>query len=421
MTIKAIRGFKDILPEDMPYWRLIEDAAKNVLSSFGYGEIRIPVVERTQLFARSIGADTDIVEKEMYTFPDRHDEPLTLRPEATAGIVRSIMEHNLAADGRPLKLFFMGPMFRYERPQKGRQRQFHQLDVEAFNDPSPHMDAEIIILLDNFLKEIGLTNVVMNINSLGCPECRPGYKEALKSFLSDSREDLCPDCNRRLEANPLRVLDCKVPRCSEKVADAPIILDYLCSGCRDHFDVVQKDLESAGTVAEVNPKLVRGLDYYSRTTFEALTGELGSQNAVAGGGRYDGLARTLGGPDIPAIGFAAGIERLVMLLQDKIKPEAAGPDLFVAPLDQEAVKAGFNIVHELRRQGRKIEIDYTPGSLKSRMKRADKLHASRVLIIGPDELAAGEAILRDMTTKAQKSIPLAEAASLLGALLDKGE
>ena len=421
MSIKAIRGFKDILPDEVIIWQRVESVATRVLGNFGFKEIRIPVVEKTELFARSIGEDTDIVEKEMFTFPDRHGDHLTLRPEATAGLLRSVIEHNLAGDGRPLKLYFIGPMFRYERPQKGRQRQFHQMDVEVLNDPSAHADAEIIILLDHFLRELGLGHVAVNVNSLGCRACRPGYKDKLQEYLKDRREGLCPDCRRRLENNPLRVIDCKVPGCRELVRDAPIILDGLCDECRVHFDVVRQDLTAAGVSHVINPRLVRGLDYYTRTTFEALAGELGAQNAVAGGGRYDNLALDLGGADIPATGFALGLERLTMLLADRLKAEAPGPDLFVAFLDGDAARSGFGLVQELRRKGFYIETEYAAASLKSRMKRADKLMAERVLIIGSEELKSRNAVLRNMKTKAQQPVSLDRAAEELTAILGKGE
>lgn len=419
MTIKAIRGFKDILPDEAAWWQRVEETARRVLNNFSYREIRIPVVEKTELFARSIGQDTDIVEKEMFTFPDRHGDPLTLRPEATAGVVRSVIEHSQAGDGRPLKLYVIGPMFRYERPQKGRQRQFHQLDVEAFNDPSPHMDAEIIVLLTHFLTELGLTDLSIHLNSLGCPDCRPLYKTALLDYLSGHRDELCPDCRRRLDTNPLRIIDCKVPRCSELAAKAPGFRQVLCPDCREHHLQMRADLEAAALTNVVeDDRLVRGLDYYSRTVFEVRSGELGAQNAVAGGGRYDALARSLGGPDIPGIGFAVGLERLIMLLAERGGQETRGPELFVAILDQGAVAQGFKLAQQLRRQGRSVEIDYAPGSLKSKMKRADKLAVRRVLILGPEELARGQAILRDMTTKAQETVPLDGAVDFLSRVLE---
>jgi histidyl-tRNA synthetase len=291
------------------------------------------------------------------------------------------------------------------------------LDVEIFNDPSPHADAELILLLENILTELGLTGVVMNINSLGCPDCRPGYKDKLLGFLASKKELLCSDCQRRMDANPLRVLDCKVPTCREAVEGAPLILDSLCGVCRNHFDAVKTDLAATGVRAEVNPRLVRGLDYYSRTTFEALTGDLGAQNAVAGGGRYDGLTESLGGPRIPATGWAMGLERLVMLLSEKSKTTFPRPDLYLAALDEDTVRAIFPLVQELRRKGFRIETDYEPGSLKSRMRRAGKLEARRVLIAGPDELKSGRLILRDMETHGQVEVPLDGAGDRLAAAL----
>lgn len=421
MKIKAVRGFRDILPGETGLWQRTEAVAARVLRNFGYSEIRIPVVERTELFARSIGSDTDIVEKEMYSFPDRHDKSLTLRPEATAGVVRAVIEHSLAVSGRPLKLYSLGPMFRYERPQKGRQRQFHQLNVEAFNVDSPRMDAEMIVMLRRFLTDLGLGDVVININSLGCPVCGPGFKQKLQDFLQEKRGELCPDCQRRMDTNPLRVLDCKIPGCAELVQDAPVILDSLCPACRDHFGAVKNYLDKAEIAFIVNPHLVRGLDYYTRTTFEALAGELGAQNAVAGGGRYDGLVKALGGPNIPAIGFAVGLERLIMLLGAKKRQKLAGPDLFVAALDEPSVEAAFGLIQELRRRGYRVETDYTPGSLKSRMKRADKLGSTRVLILGPEELDQGQGILRNMKTKEQEKVPLDDLTLRLAEILSKGE
>jgi len=421
MRIKAIRGFKDILPDEVEWWQKVEAIAVRLLRSYGYKELRIPVVERTELFSRSIGEDTDIVEKEMYSFSDRRGESLTLRPEATAGVVRAVIEHNLAADGRALKLFSFGPMFRYERPQKGRQRQFHQLNVEAFNVAEAFIDAEVIILLAEFLSEVGLDDVEMRVNSLGCHKCRPQYKQDLKAFLKDRFEGLCPDCQRRYEANPLRVFDCKVESCARAVEDAPLLFDRLCRGCKNHFASVKKAVESAGVAIIVEPRLVRGLDYYTRTVFEAQTGRLGAQNAVGGGGRYDNLVKMLGGPDIPAIGFALGLERLIMLLSEGQKMERSGPDLFVAALDQAAQEKAFNLVQSLRHQGLHAEMDYKPASLKSQMRRADKIGAAWVLILGPDELKRGVGVLRDMSKSKQDDLPLETAVSRLKDLLQKGE
>lgn len=337
-------------------------------------------------------------------------------------MVRAVIEHSLAGDGRPLKLYSLGPMFRYERPQKGRQRQFHQLNVEAFNVDSPRMDAEMIVMLRHFLIELGLGDVVISINSLGCPVCRPEFKQKLQDFLQAKRHELCPDCQRRMDTNPLRVLDCKVPLCAELVQDAPVILDSLCPDCLYHFGAVQKHLDKAKIIFTVNPRLVRGLDYYVRTTFEAQAGELGAQDAVAGGGRYDGLVKALGGPDVPAIGFAVGLERLIMLLEAQKRQKLDSQDLFVAALDEAAAEIAFGLVQELRRRGYRVETDYTPGSLKSRMKRAGKLGAAHVLILGPEELDQGQGILRNMDTKEQQMTPLNDDLTLrLAEILSKGE
>lgn len=411
MSITTIRGFKDILPKESPAWRKVEEAARLVLERFGFSELRVPIVEKTELFARGIGEATDIVEKEMYTFPDRHGDLLTLRPEATAGLVRAVLEHHLVEPGKATKLYHLGPMFRYERPQKGRQRQFHQLDVEIFGDYGPYIDAELIALLNTFLHEVGIKETETHINSLGCPECRPVFREKLTEFLSAHKEKLCPDCQRRLNINPLRVIDCKMEGCREVVAGAPNFNEHLCRNCHSHLEVVKNNLSAVGVKYTLNPKLVRGLDYYSRTAFEVLSGELGAQNAVAGGGRYDGLCKTLGGPDIPGLGFAVGLERLVMLLaaQEISDPP---PDYYIAILCPEALEAGFKLAQTLREKGRLIAADWEAASLKSRLKRADKLKAAKVIMIGPDELAENKVTIRDLETKAQETITLVEAAGL---------
>ena len=404
MSIKAVRGFKDILPEEAPLWRRIEAAAARVTDLYGFRELRVPVVERTELFARSIGADTDIVEKEMFSFPDRNGESLTLRPEATAGMVRSLIEHSLAGDGRPLKLYIIGPMFRYERPQKGRMRQFHQFNVEVYNAPDPLVDAEIITLLIQFLNEIGLEQVEIHINSLGCPQCRPVYKEKLQAFLKDRLDRLCPDCQRRFHTNPLRILDCKVESCKAEVKDAPRTVETLCQVCDNHYHWVKTYLGDQKFIEDTT--LVRGLDYYTRTVFEAQTSDLGAQNALGGGGRYDNLVKTLGGPDIPAIGFALGLERLVMLLSEKEQPASSGPDLFLVPLDVQAQAKAFNLAQKLRAKGGRVEMEYALASMKSQLRRAGKLGAKKVLILGPDELARGAGSLKNMETGDQSDLPL---------------
>jgi histidyl-tRNA synthetase len=395
---------KDVFAPEVLKWQHLEGTARQVLSAFGYTEVKIPVLEHTDLFARSIGEATDIVEKEMYTFADRSGDSLTMRPEATAGILRAYVEHKLYAQPGPHKVFTMGPMFRHERPQKGRLRQFHQLDVEILGDDGPMVDAELMVMLAHLLSRLGLEQVTLLVNSLGCPECRPAYRRSLVEFLSSRKNRLCPDCRRRLAANPLRVLDCKVESCQEAVAGAPVIADHLCSDCVQHFDAVKQGLTSAEVSFEEAPHLVRGLDYYVRTTFEAVTGQLGAQNAVAGGGRYDGLIEMLGGPSQGAIGFAAGLERLVMILPGP--SELKGPDLFVAALGAEAREWAFPRVQQLRREGLWVEMTPEDKSLKAQMRRADKMGSQRVLIIGGDELKSGQAVLKNMTNGEQAQIAL---------------
>jgi histidyl-tRNA synthetase len=406
--LAAIRGFKDILPDQARHWRLVEDTAREVARRFDFQELRPPVMERTDLFARGLGEATDIVEKEMYTMEDRGGERITLRPEATAGLVRAVIEHGLAAGGRAARLFCLGPMFRYERPQKGRLRQFHQLDVEVFGDPGPHVDAEVVALLRAFLEGLGLSDLTVVVNSLGCRECRPAFRALLSSHLAARRGRLCPDCQRRLDRNPLRVLDCKNPACRAEVAGGPRLSEHLCGGCRDHFGAVRADLDLLAIPHVQDDNLVRGLDYYTRTTFEVHSGGLGAQNAVAGGGRYDGLCASLGGPDIPAIGFAAGLERLIMLLEaaEAASARPAGPDYYCAVLSDEAVAPAMALVQSLRARGLSVAADWAPGGLKSRLRRADKAGAAKVLMLGPDELAAGEATVRDLADGAQRRLPL---------------
>jgi histidyl-tRNA synthetase len=412
-TIQAIRGMNDILPDQIHWWHIVELTAREVLERFGYREIRTPVVEKTELFSRSIGESTDIVEKEMYTFADRKGEWLTLRPEATASIVRAFIQHNLQADPANRKLYAMGPMFRYERPQKGRYRQFYQLDAEVFGVEDPMLDAELMYMLRIFLQRIGLKNVILHINSLGCPECRKPYRSVLQAFLKQHVEEFCPDCQRRLDVNPLRVFDCKVQRCQNIIEHAPMLIDSICGDCRNHFERVRSYLEQLHTHYLINPRMVRGLDYYMRTTFEIITDRLGAQNAVGGGGRYDGLMKDLGGPDLPGIGFAIGLERLILLLQQERSEERRPPGVFVATLGEEARQKGFMLAQQLRVGGIETELDYAGSSLKSQMRRADRLGVRHVLILGEDEIRAGTAQLRDMATKSQSIIPLERATEIV--------
>ena len=408
MKIAALNGFRDILPGETWLWRRVEETARDIFSRFAFQEIRPPVLEKTELFKRSIGEATDIVEKEMYTFTDKG---LTMRPEATAGLLRAVIEHNLLA-ARPLRrLFAIGPMFRHERPQMGRLRQFHQLDVEALGGGHPLLDAELMAMGALLLAELGLT-ASLEINSLGCPDCRPAYREKLLGFIAARRERLCADCQRRSATNPLRVLDCKNPACRAEVADAPAILDHLCPDCAAHFAGVEKGLESLGVSYQLNKFMVRGLDYYCRTTFEFLTTDLGAQAAVGAGGRYDGLIEQLGGPkNTPGIGFAMGMERLVLLLQQKEQAETeTEADLYIAALGPEAVNTCLPLAQRLRERGLRVAMDYEGRGLKNQMKQADRLGGGWTLIVGDDELASGKGVLRDMRGKEQRAIPLDAAA-----------
>ena len=404
MSIAKIKGFADLFPPRSDAMRFMERTAGEVFGRYGYGELRTPMLERTELFARSIGEETDVVQKEMYTFPDRKGRSLTLRPEATAGVMRALIESKTLGSSHTAKLYTCGPMFRYERPQKGRMRQFHQVNAECVGPEEPQADAEVILMLWEFLTRLGIGALSLELNSLGCRECRPAYKQALEAFFARLPEEaLCSDCGQRRKTNPLRLLDCKVPGCRELTAGAPDILDMVCNGCRDHFGVVRSLLEAAGVGYNLNPRLVRGLDYYVRTTFEVVSGDIGAQASVAGGGRYDGLIRDLGGPDIPGVGFACGMERLALLLPDA---PAAQPDFYVAPLDSEAVEDAFHLARNLRAKGYAGETAFGPKSLKAHMRQADKGAARWCLILGPEERAAGIVLVKNMSTGGQKSLPV---------------
>ena len=405
MEIKAIRGFNDILPEEIGKWQFVAKTAREVFEGFGFSEIRIPIMERTELFSRGIGEATDIVEKEMYTFTDRSGNSLTLRPEATASMARAYLEHQLHTFDPVAKLYCIGPMFRYERPQKGRYRQFYQIDAEVFGVDNPMVDAEVIVMLIHFLERVGLEKLELQINSLGCRKCRPRYREELKSFLTKKSFQLCEDCRRRLETNPLRIFDCKVETCQKAIADAPKVLDFIDEECENHFDKVKEYLETAGLTFILNPRMVRGLDYYTRTAFEVVSYQLGSQNAVTGGGRYDNLFMEIGDLDVPGIGFAIGMERLISLLP-KDKEFIQYPHLFVATLGEKTSKEAYQLVNQLHLEGIRAELDYERKTLKSQMRRADKLKARYVLILGEEELKKGRAVLRNMETKSQEEIPM---------------
>jgi len=412
LSITAIKGMNDILPGEIETWQFLEKTARDVFGTYGFSEIRTPAVEKTELFCRSIGETTDIVEKEMYTFDDKSDNSLTLRPEGTAPVMRSFIQNKLYNLDPVSKLYYMGPMFRYERPQKGRYRQFHQIGAEVLGVEDPKIDAQVLAMLHQYFTQIGIQAVSLQVNSLGCPECRPAYRQQLIDYLEQRLEKLCADCQRRYLTNPLRVLDCKAAGCKEATVDAPSMLEHLCNGCDEHFAAVKNHLSALAIPFEVNARMVRGLDYYVRTTFEMVTDQLGSQNAVAAGGRYDGLVESLGGPALPGIGFAIGVERLVLMKGDeKIAP--AVPQLFIAALGAEAAEQAFVLMTKLQRAGIKAEMDYQGKSLKAQMRRANKLKATYTLILGEEELKSGQAQLKNMLDSSQASVTLDNLASVL--------
>lgn len=416
MSISGIKGMNDILPGDIETWQFLEQRAREVFATYGFSEIRTPVPEKTELFSRSIGETTDIVEKEMYTFADKSDNSMTLRPEGTAPVMRAFIQNKLFNREAVSKLYYMGPMFRYERPQKGRYRQFHQLGVEALGVEDPKIDAQILAMLHRYFQVVGIEAVTLQINSLGCPECRPTYRLQLISYLEERLDQLCEECQRRYTKNPLRVLDCKSKGCQEATQDAPAIIDHLCGVCDDHFTQVKKYLVALEIPFSVNARMVRGLDYYVRTTFEMITDQLGSQNAVAAGGRYDGLVESLGGPALPGIGFAIGLERLVLMKgEDKVRP--AAPQLFIAALGSDAIDHAFLLMGKLQAQGIRVEMDFQGKSLKAQMRRADKLQAAYTLILGGEEIASGKAQLKDMGDSSQTEVALADLAQELMAKL----
>jgi histidyl-tRNA synthetase len=410
LSIKALKGFKDILPDEVKFWQFIEGTAREIFHRYGFEEIKVPILERTELFVRTIGESTDIVEKEMYSFADRNGSSVTMRPEGTASVIRSYIENGLYVRGSVQRLYTIGPMFRHERPQKGRLRQFHQMSVEVLGSNSARIDTEVMAMAWQILQDIGL-EASLEINSLGCAACRPSFKEALQGFLQERIQDLCEDCQRRSHTNPLRVLDCKSEHCQAQYVSAPSIIDHLCGACRDHFQEVKGGLDLLHVPYAVNAKMVRGLDYYTRTTFELITTELGAQGAIGAGGRYDGLVRQLGGPDVPGIGFAMGIERLAMLLVQKDQLEFPSPiDLFLATLGESAAEKGFVLLQNLRAQGVRGMMDHEGRSLKNQMKQADKQQARYTLILGENELAKREAPLKNMGSGEQELVALPPAA-----------
>lgn len=416
--IKGIKGVKDLLPEETPRWRLIEETARRWAGRYGFHEIRIPIFEVTTLFARSIGASTDIVEKEMYTFPDRDGTSLTLRPEGTAGTIRAYIEHNRAAIPVPQKYFYFGPMFRHERPQAGRLRQFHQFGVESIGMADPRADVEAIALLWRILSDLHLPSLTLEINNLGYTADRDSYRPHLVSYLKQHESGLCANCRHRIDANPLRVLDCKVPECRAITETAPRLGDSLSEAARSYFTQVLTGLDAIKIPYSLNHRLVRGLDYYNLTTFEVTATNLGAQNAVGAGGRYDGLVETLGGPPTPAVGFAIGLERMSMLLPESTTGGAQEDlSIYVAGFGNQGTVAGLTALEELRLAGLRAVSDFRSTTLKAHLRQADRLASRFTLIIGDDEVVKGSAVLRDMKTKVQYDVNLSTVSPQIQSLL----
>ncbi|MCX7730636.1 MAG: histidine--tRNA ligase [Candidatus Caldatribacterium sp.] len=407
--IKAPRGTRDILGEEVLLWQHLEDVVRKIALLFGYEEVRTPIFEHTELFTRGVGEETDIVQKEMYTFTDKGGRSLTLRPEGTAPVVRAYLEHGFPVHEPRVKWYYIGPMFRYERPQAGRMRQFHQFGFEALGFGEPACDAEVIQLAWTIYQELGLSDLSLEVNSIGCPLCKPQYVAKLREYLMPRRERLCVNCLRRLESNPLRVLDCKVERCQEVFSEEgfPRIHDSLCTLCREHEETLFTLLEDLRIPFVVNHRLVRGLDYYTRTVFEVKVRHLGAQDAIGGGGRYDGLAQAIGGPDIPGVGFAAGMERIVLLLGREAKPTLPFR-VYLAPQDAPAERVLLSLSRELAAQGIPFHLDFATKSLKYHLKHAQRMHVRFVVIVGEREREAGVFALKDLASGEQVSLSLTE-------------
>lgn len=408
LITKAIKGTKDVLPKDAYKNQYIESTALDVAERFGYKEIRTPVFEHTELFQRGVGDTTDVVQKEMYTFDDKGGRSITLRPEGTAGAARSYLENGLCNEALPQKVCYITSCYRYEKPQAGRLREFHQFGIECFGTSSPLADAEIIALASTIFNELGVKDLSLEINSIGCPECRAKYHEALKEYFRERKDELCDTCNERLERNPMRILDCKSPICSEIAKDAPVVLDYLCDECREHFEAVKGYLTAQNIEFTVNPHIVRGLDYYTKTVFEFVSNSIGAQGTVCGGGRYDGLIEELGGQRTPSLGFGMGLERLMLLMeaQDCEFPKDKVPDLFIVALGDKATLKAVEIAKDMRAEGYTCLYDLNGRSLKAQMKYANKLGAKYVIVLGDKEVEEKIATLKNMKDGEETEIAL---------------
>ena len=417
MLTNAPRGTKDILPDTVGDWNYVEGEIRELCRRFGYSEIRTPIFEHTELFQRGIGEGTDVVDKEMYTFTDRGERSITLRPENTASAVRAYLQNKLYAQSNLVELFYIGSMFRYDRPQAGRMREFHQFGVEALGEANPAVDAEVILLAMNLLEGLGLKDLELSINSVGCPKCRSKYRTMLQDFFRDKLEDLCEDCRSRFERSPLRILDCKKDSDKPYMADAPKITDCLCEECAEHFAKLKELLTSAGISFTHDPRLVRGLDYYTKTAFEIKYPPLGAQSAVAGGGRYDGLIEEMGGNPTPAVGFATGLERLLLALESQnLLPEKnRSVDAYVVALGETAQAEGFKLLNSLRQQGLSAAMDFAGRSMKAQMKQANKLGAKYSVILGEDEISEGVVMLRSMEDSSQAKVPMNQVAEKIKA------
>ena len=408
LITKAIRGTQDVLPGESYKWQHMEQTALAVARDFGYREMRTPVFEHTQLFQRSVGETTDVVQKEMYTFNDKGDRSITLRPEGTAGAARALLEHGLNNDALPIKVAYVTSCYRYEKPQAGRLREFHQFGVECFGAAAPQADAEVITLAKTVMDSLGIEGVTLHINSIGCPTCRARYHEALKQYFEARQQELCETCLGRLERNPMRILDCKSPVCAAIAADAPVMIDYLCDECAEHFEAVKACLAAAEVSFELDPHIVRGLDYYTRTVFEFVSDALGAQAVVCGGGRYDGLIEELGGPHLPSLGFAIGLERLLMIMEAKecSFPAPARCEVYFASMGTKAAQQCFAMATRLREGGVAAECDTVGRGLKAQMKYADKIGARYSIVVGDNELESGKAQLKDMNSGEASEIAL---------------
>lgn len=415
MLTNAPKGTKDMMPDQAYKWHYIEKAFTEICRKYGFDEIRTPVFEHTELFQRGVGDTTDIVQKEMYTFQDYGKRSITLKPEGTSPVVRAYTEHKLYAGVQPTKLYYNIPCFRYEKPQSGRLREFHQFGVETFGTADMMADAEIISLAYDFLQEMGITDIELRINSVGCPHCRKKHREALREFLKPKYDQLCDTCKDRFDRNPMRIIDCKSPVCHELVQGAPMMIDYMCDNCADAFEQLKSNLDAMGIEYTVDPGIVRGLDYYTKTAFEFVTTKIGAQGTVCGGGRYDHLVEEIGGPATPGVGFGLGKERLLLTMEacGVEIPEPAGADVFIAVMGDEAKAAGLKLMRELRQNGLAVQMDIMGRNIKNQFKYANRIHASKTVVIGQDELENDSFTIKNMETSEQVTVPMGSLAEEL--------